>query len=271
MNDISKIVKQESDGSLQGASRKRVDMPIQRQLEFRLALTDAEKEECFRLRLTAYAAAGYIKDKKKFDKGMERDMFDDFAFHFYARNMESEENVGYVRVVPDSSEGLPMEKYASLDDFRTPEKVLMEHSRWISFPRGQPDVNWGLYNATVQFGHIYGITHFVGLGFVRMKRFYESRGFCQIEPYREIHFKEDGGYTPDALFFRTAFDFEKIFSKRGEGIPFTHHDVPNEKVFRGLDPDPRIKIEVPGWQIVRELPKLGKAATYNNGSLLLGR
>ena len=216
--------------------------PNQQSLEFRIAASFRELEECFRLRLQAYTDAGYIKQPSVYQDGKEVDEFDAASTHFYARNLETGKLVGYARLIRDSPLGFPMEKQVSLEDFRSPDKTLMEFSRWISYPRGQPDVNWGLYRATVRYGLIQNVTHFVGLAFVRMKHFYESRGFAEIEPYQEVVYKGGGGHDPSALFFATVFDFHKIFVERGANLTFRTENVPDREVFRGLDPDPRIKI-----------------------------
>ncbi len=209
---------------------------MKQNLQFRIARKQEELEAVFHLRYLGYTKTIDLLDPEEFPNQMERDQFDDIAVNFLAQDMASGNYVGCVRAVPDTELGLPLEQEVSLAHFRSPDKKIMEHSRMVSWPPGQPEVNFGLLAATAQYSVRQGLTHLVGMGMTHMKRYYESRGFYQIEPYREFILKQKGGYLLNKKYFLTAFDFEKIFHGKPEELPF----APDPKVFKALDYDPRI-------------------------------
>src|SRR3989338_2855251 len=212
---------------------------MNKNLAFRIAKTNEELEAVFHLRYLGYTKTIDLIDPKKFPDQQERDKFDDIAINFIAQDLSSGGYVGCVRVVPDTSMGLPLEEEASLQHFRSPDKRIMEHSRMVSWPPRKPEVNFGLFAATAQYSVKQGLTHWVGMGMTHMKSHYESRGFYQIEPFREFTLQQKGGYLLNKSYFLTAFDFQKIFHGDPAELPFT----PDPKVFRYLDPDSRIIID----------------------------
>jgi len=211
---------------------------MERNLQFRIAKTEQELWEVFHLRYLGYLDSSYL-DPTYFPDKIEKDKWDDIAINFLAQDLDTKKYLGCVRLIPDSKRGLPIEERINIDDFRSPEKKIWEHSRWVSWPKGQPDVNWGLFKATVQYSWMQGVTHWIGLGICEMKRFYESRGFYQLEPYREIEFLAEEGYKPNKRFFCTIFDFNLIYNSNPEDLPFKPH--PN--VFKALKPDYKIKLD----------------------------
>lgn len=210
-------------------------------LQFRIAKSKEELEAVFRLRFLGYTKTIDLIDPAFFPDQMERDQFDDIAINFLAQELDSANYVGCVRLVPDTPMGLPLEEAASLAHFRSPEKKLMEHSRMVSWPPGQPEVNFGLLAITAQYSAREGVTHWVGMGMTHMKPYYESRGFYQIEPYQEFTLRRKDGYLLNKKYFLTTFDFEKIFGAESDRmqLPFK----PDPQVFRILEPDPRLIIE----------------------------
>jgi len=209
---------------------------MSQELQFRIAKTKEELEAVFQLRYLGYTKTIDLIDPKAFPDHMEQDKFDDIAINFIAQDLDSKKYVGCVRLVPDTPMGLPLEQEASLAHFRSPDKKMMEHSRMVSWPPGQPEVNFGLFAATAQYSVRQGLTHWVGLGMTHMKRYYESRGFYQIEPYQEITLQQKGGYLLNKRYFLTALDLKKIFHGNPAELPF----APDPRVFKYLDHDLRI-------------------------------
>lgn len=213
---------------------------MEHNLQFRIANTAAELDAVFHLRFLGYTKSrNKLLDPSYFPDEKERDQFDNIAINFLAQDLHSGNYVGCVRLVPDGELGFPLEQERSLAHFRSPDKKIMEHSRMVSWPQGQPEVNFGLMAATAQYSARQGVTHWVGMGMTHMKKYYESRGFFQIEPYEEFSLKQKGGYLLNQVYFLTAFDFAKIFQEKPEDLPFQ----PDQKVFRYLDYDPRIILE----------------------------
>lgn len=209
---------------------------MEQDLQFRIARKKEELEAVFHLRYLGYTKTIDLLDPDEFPNQMERDQFDDIAVNFLAQDTASGKYLGCVRLVPDTELGLPLEQEVSLAHFRSPDKKIMEHSRMVSWPPGQPEVNFGLFAATAQYSANQGITHWAGLGMTHMKSYYESRGFFEIEPYEEFTLKQKGGYLLNKKYFLTAFDFEKVFRGNPAELPFK----PDPRVFRYLDYDSRI-------------------------------
>ena len=142
---------------------------MSQELQFRIAKTKEELEAVFHLRYLGYTKTIDLIDPNAFPDQMERDKFDDIAINFIARDLSSGKYVGCVRLVPDTPLGFPLEQEVSLKHFRSSDKKLMEHSRMVSWPPKQPEVNFGLFAATAQYSVRQGLTHWVGLGMTHMK------------------------------------------------------------------------------------------------------
>jgi|SRR3989344_5107660 len=213
-------------------------------LQFRIAKTAEELEAVFHLRFLGYTQSkNKMLDPDYFPDQRECDQFDAIAINFLAQDLYSGDYLGCVRLVPDSAIGLPLEQERSLAHFRSLDKKIMEHSRMVSWPPGQPEVNFGLMAATAQYSIRQGLTHWVGMGMAHMKSYYESRGFFQIEPYEEFTLPRKGGYLLNQIYFLTAFDFARILRGKAKDLPSESPFQPDQRVFRYLDQDPRIVLE----------------------------
>ena len=179
---------------------------VQQPFEFKAATAADEIREILRLRFLSYRDNGYI-NPEFFPEGLEHDKYDKNSVMFSARNLETGTLHGCVRLVLDSETRLPLEELVSIGDFRSEDKSIVEMSRLISYPTGQPLVNRGLIRLSHRYALENGITHMVGFGKWEIKGYYDHIGFFPMEPLRIREYGEKGnGHMPRGLFYVSVLD-----------------------------------------------------------------
>lgn len=196
--------------------------------EFKIAAKPDEIEEILRLRFLSYADNKYI-NPDFFPEGLEYDKYDKSSVMFLARSLDTGILHGCVRLVLDSEYGLPLEELVDIKDFKSADKTIVEMSRLISYPKGQPLVNRELLVLAHRYALENGITHMVGFGRYEIKGYYDHIGFLPLEPLRIRNYGEKGnGHMPKGLFYASALDVRN----------FKHHNEQDDK------PKPERSIEL---------------------------
>ncbi len=97
---------------------------------FRIASTDREKEEIYRLRYQVYCLECGYESPEDYPDGLETDEYDRYSVHFLA--VDGDQNVvGTVRLILHSELGFPIEKHCRfhVDVSKIPHNTLAEISR----------------------------------------------------------------------------------------------------------------------------------------------
>jgi hypothetical protein len=224
-----------------------------RNLQFRVAETEEERMETYRLRFLAYDAVGQLYTSY-FPDGLETDELDDVSTHLIAQDIDSGKYVGSARLISDTEKGLSMERFKTLG--REPGRTYMEFSRWSVWPMRQPDVHWGLFDLAMQYAVSNGVTDFVGFGQKDIEQFYEKHGFFPIDHSSVFYGAENGirldlaefarkGYKLDGVrFYRNRLDIKALMQGPGKSYPPQRSTcIPHPRAYRALDPDPQIVLE----------------------------
>ena len=88
------------------------------------ANTPETLETHFRIRFEVYCLERGFEPHERFQKGMERDEYDDGAAHFIARSIRTGEWLGACRVVIGKIEDLPISRHTRIDD-------MPENAAWL--------------------------------------------------------------------------------------------------------------------------------------------
>jgi N-acyl amino acid synthase of PEP-CTERM/exosortase system len=88
------------------------------------ASNQALKDQAYRLRYEVYSDKGIISSEQFRGKGMEFDLYDDFAMHSLLFHKKTQKPIGYIRLIPYADhriDQLPLEKYC--------ENITVDHLR----------------------------------------------------------------------------------------------------------------------------------------------
>ena len=101
-------------------------------MPFTVSLVTDEKDmrDVYRLRYKVYCDEWEFENPDKHENGLEMDEFDKHAIHFAVRD-DSQKTVGTIRMILNSPEGFPLEKYCEVDDDmdEIPKENIAEISR----------------------------------------------------------------------------------------------------------------------------------------------
>ncbi len=101
-------------------------------MSFTVSIVTDEKElkQVYRLRYKVYCDEWEFENPDKHPNGIEVDEFDKHAVHFAVRD-DSQKTVGTVRMILNSEEGFPIEKYCEIDtgNSEIPKENIAEISR----------------------------------------------------------------------------------------------------------------------------------------------
>lgn len=153
-------------------------------------ITDShELVRAFGLRYKAYIDCNYIS-LEDYPLGWEFDDYDDLSVHFVARDLDTAELVGYVRLILDVHRRLQIDKILKIPDYRQ-NGTIAEMSRLISYPRGRPKISAGLRYAAFRWAQLAGIETIVGVSLEREKGRFDRMRFLPMEPYRRCQYTGD--------------------------------------------------------------------------------
>ena len=159
-------------------------------IDFRIAETQEEKEEAFKLRFEVYCKEKKYLKSENYPDGLEQDNFDKIADHFIALNKLGKV-VGTLRLVPRENDlfkekSIPLEHYTDFSRHVNTDSIVSELSRFTIDKDYRTNylLNFGLIKNATLFGLAEGITHFAISVSVNSKNYFEKFGFKQIgEPY----------------------------------------------------------------------------------------
>ncbi len=101
-------------------------------MSFTVFTVSDEKDltEIYRLRYKIYCLEWGFEKPEKYSNGILTDVYDNYALHFAVRDYTGK-IIGAIRLIPDSREGFPIEKYCQLDinTDQIPRQKTVEISR----------------------------------------------------------------------------------------------------------------------------------------------
>lgn len=167
---------------------------------YKIAESDLEKTEARKVITAVFVdELGY--------SDLKTDRFDQLSTFIIAE--QAGKTIAALRLIPDSTEGLPIEEYINLSPFRTKKSKLGEVSRLACLKeyRSQAVIHQGLgfFKDLVQ---TLDISHLVIESLLRTTRLYQTLGFTPIDQpfYDRTVASSPGDISPNslAMLIRTA-------------------------------------------------------------------
>ncbi|XOU94688.1 MAG: GNAT family N-acyltransferase [Candidatus Kerfeldbacteria bacterium] len=167
-------------------------------IEFRIAQTQDEKDEVYKLRYSVYCEEKKYLKVSDYPDGLEFDKYDPISDHFIALNKIGK-IVGTLRLVPRDNnlfneKRIPLEYYTDIENHINSKSVVSELSRFTIDKnyRTKYSINFGLIKRATLFALAEGITHFAISTSVNSKNYFERFGFHQIGEsyiYQKLQYK----------------------------------------------------------------------------------
>ncbi len=160
-------------------------------LELRVAETDEEKEECYRLRYEVFAQHGFIDPEEYPDKCV-KDEYDPISTIFYAAKYENgkREIIGTIRVTPPNERGFQIEGLFEVSEWKLRYgSDLWESSKVVVRNRGREGFGalLGLAGAVYRFLKENGLRAIVYMTGEWNERMYRKLGVVRAYPKVKIH------------------------------------------------------------------------------------